>query len=224
MAIIYAMSDIHGCIQAFEEALSLIDFSNDNMLILCGDYIHGPDSYGVLKKIMELEHKYGCEKIVVLVGNHEDMAMDGRWSIGDEKNDYDDEDHDAEDDKYLSWMQNLPRFYATDHQIFVHAGIDEEAEDLWQWGTDDFTFTEKYPADTGHFYMDIIAGHIGTATISGDPRYHDIYFDGESHYYIDGTVLDSGIIPVLKVDTESNKYYRVTEAGDWLILPYDEEN
>ena len=72
--------------------------------------------------------------------------------------------------------------------------------------------------------MDIIAGHIGTSEISGDPRYHDIYFDGKSHYYIDGTVLDSGVIPVLMVDTETNKYYRVTEAGNWIILPYDEEN
>ena len=57
--------------------------------------------------------------------------------------------------------------------IFVHAGIDEEAEDLWEWGTDDYTFTEKYPAQTGRFYNDmkIIAGHIGTAQISGDPRF-----------------------------------------------------
>lgn len=65
---------------------------------------------------------------------------------------------------------------------------------------------------------------VGTAEISGDPRYHDIYYDGESHYYIDGTVLDSGMIPVLMVDTETDKYYRVTETGQWLILPYDEEN
>lgn len=27
----------------------------------------------------------------------------------------------------------------------------EEAEDLWELGTDDYTFTEKYPAETGHF-------------------------------------------------------------------------
>ena len=53
---IYAMSDIHGCLVEFEEALSLVDLSKDNKLILLGDYIHGgPDSYGVLKRIMELE-------------------------------------------------------------------------------------------------------------------------------------------------------------------------
>lgn len=70
--------------------------------------------------------------------------------------------------------------------------------------------------------MDIIAGHIGTAVISGDPGFHDIYFDGDSHYYIDGTVPDSGVIPVLMADTEKDKYYQVSEGGAWYILPYDE--
>ena len=50
------MSDIHG----FLDALSLVDLDDkNNMLILCGDYIHGgSDSYGVLEKIMELKKKY----------------------------------------------------------------------------------------------------------------------------------------------------------------------
>lgn len=222
---IYALGDIHGCLLQFEEALSRIDLSGDNKLVLLGDYIHGgPDPYGVLDKVMELEKKYGTDKVIALAGNHEDMAMDGRWSISASRDGDDYDDNDVKDDKYLLWMQNLRRYFATEHQIFCHAGIEEEAEDLWEWGTDDYTFTEKYPAQTGHFIKDIIAGHIGTAVISGDPSFHDIYYDGESHYYIDGTVLDSGVIPVIKVDTTKNKYYRVTETGDWLILPYEEEN
>lgn len=48
---IFAMSDIHDCLQEFEAALELVDLSGDNKLILLGDYIHsGADSYGVLKK------------------------------------------------------------------------------------------------------------------------------------------------------------------------------
>lgn len=225
MGYIYAMSDIHGCLDAFEYALSLIDLSGDNKIVLWGDYVHGPDSYGVLKKIMHLQNKYGTDKVIALIGNHEDMVCDGRWPIGGigDENDY---TREAEEDLYIAWMQGLPRYYVEGNTIFVHAGIDEEAEDLWEWGTDDFSFTEKYPAQTGRFYgkMVIVAGHIGTAEISGNPRFHDIYFDGESHYYIDGTVLDSGVIPVMKIDTKNSKYYRVTETGDWLILPYDEEN
>ena len=219
---IYAMSDIHGCLVEFEEALSLVDLSKDNKLILLGDYIHGgPDSYGVLKRIMELEKNYGRDKVIVLTGNHEDMVLDGRWPISST---YDNENcKDYEEDYYLSWLQTLRRYYATEHQIFCHAGINEEAGDMWNLGTDDYTYIEKYPAETGHFYMDIIAGHIGTSVISENPYFHDIFYDGESHYYIDGTVLDSGIIPVIKVDIEKNKYYHVTKNGDWLITPYDEE-
>ena len=225
MSKIYAMSDIHGCLMEFEEALSLVDLTGDNKLVLLGDYIHGgPDPFGVLKRVMQLERKYETEKVIVLAGNHEDMAMEGSWPISSDKNgeDYDDPDNDN-DEPYLLWMQKLRRYYADDHRIFCHAGIDEEAGDLWELGTDDYTFTGKYPAETGHFYMDIIAGHVGTAEVSGDPRFHDIYFDGESHYYIDGTVLDSGVIPVLMVDTETNKYYQVSESGAWPILPYGEE-
>ena len=57
MSYIYAMSDIHGCLDAFEYALSLVDFSGDNKLIFLGDYIHGPDSYGVLKKVRQLQNR-----------------------------------------------------------------------------------------------------------------------------------------------------------------------
>ena len=225
MSYIYAMSDIHGCLDAFEYALSLVDFSGDNKLVLLGDYIHGPDDYGVLNKIMQLQKDYGSNQIIALLGNHEDMACDGRWPIGgnDGVAAY---NHAKEDAAYLMWMQKLPRYYSEGNTIFVHAGIDEEAEDLWKWGTDDYTFTEKYPAQTGRFYNDmkIVAGHIGTAEISGNPGFHDIYFDGESHYYIDGSVLESGIIPVIKIDTEDDKYYRVTDAGECLIFPCGEED
>ncbi len=216
---VYAMSDIHGCLEAFNEALQLVDLSGDNKLVLLGDYIHGgQDNYGTLDRIIEMERSYGTDKIIVLAGNHEDMACDGRWPIGEDDN----------DDRYISWMLKLRRYYVEGNTIFVHAGVDEEAEDLWEWGTDEYTMVEKYPAQTGKFIcgdkdIKIVAGHIGTATIAGDSTFHDIYYDGESHYYIDGTVLDSGVIPVLKVDVENQKYYRVTDSGDMLIQPYDEE-
>lgn len=76
---IFCISDIHGCLAAFQAALELVDLSGDNRLVLLGDYIHGgPDPYGVMDAIMALEQRYGPEKVVVLIGNHEDMALDGR--------------------------------------------------------------------------------------------------------------------------------------------------
>lgn len=220
---IFCISDIHGCLAAFQAALELVDLSGDNRLVLLGDYIHGgPDPYGVLDTIMALEQRYGPEKVIVLIGNHEDMALDGRWPIA--RDSCVDEDADMDEERYLLWMARLRRCYATEKQIFVHAGIDEEAGEFWE-ETDDYTLTEKYPAELGTFggNMDIIAGHIGTAEITGDPRFHDIYWDGQSHYYIDGTVLESGELPVLMIDTETDQYYQVRESGAWPIFPYGEE-
>ncbi len=213
---IYAMSDIHGCFDAFESALSLIDLSGDNKLILLGDYIDGKDNYSVLNKIMCLQTQYGIEKIIALLGNHEEFVIDGFSSIDSSGKIFE------SDKKYVDWMKNLPRYYETDKQIFCHAGICEEAEDFWKWSTDDYVFTSKFPAQFGEFYKDIIAGHIGTSGISGDSSFHDIYFDGKSHFYIDGTTLESGFIPILMYDTEKEKYYSIKDDGAWFIFPYGE--
>lgn len=230
---IYCMSDIHGCLEAFEQALLLVmeELKNDSaMLLLLGDYIHGgPDNKGVLDKIINLQQTYGSDKVVALMGNHEEFVLMGDSTINHLIRSSDEQyfNDDEEEDKYIWWMENLPRYYTEGNTIFVHAGIDEEAGDLWEWGTGEEVFVGKYPAEIGRIEglnMKVVAGHVGTAEIAGDPRFHDIYYDGESHYYIDGTVLDSGVIPVLLVDTEADKYYRVTESGNWLILPYDEEN
>ena len=219
---IFAMSDLHGDIAAFEYALSLIDLTSDDVkLVLLGDYIHGgSDSYAVLDKIRELESKYGKDKIIALKGNHEDMAMWGNWPIN---NTFYDMDMDLE---YLSWLSELPLYYVQGKTIFVHAGIDEDAGEYWESCTGENTFLWKYPAETGKIEsldMKVVAGHVGTYEISGNPNFHDIYFDGKSHYYIDGTVRKSGVIPVLMVNTETDKYYRVTESGYWIIEPYEEE-
>lgn len=228
---IYCISDIHGCLAAFEASLELVDFSGENKLLLLGDYIHGgEDNYGVLDRIISLQRRFGTEKVIALRGNHEDMAIEGSWRISEHKSEHRwdiNYEEDDREDEYLSWMEDLPYYYTEGRTIFCHAGIDEEAEDSWESSTDESTFVWKYPAQTGKFYcgdidMKIVAGHVYTSEISGDPRFHDIFFDGKSHYYIDGDVLDSGEIPVLAVDTVNDKYYRVTDSGLWIVEPYDE--
>ena len=231
---VYSISDIHGCLSEFEEALTLVLehlSESDTMLVLLGDYIHGgADNRGVLDRIMSLQQRYGSDKVVTLLGNHDEWVLNGTDSIDytakayAQSNDY--EYDDNHDDRYIQWLETLPRYYVEGNTIFVHAGIDEEAGDMWEWETSDDVFTSKYPAETGKIQgldMKVVAGHVGTAEISGDPGFHDIFFDGQSHYYIDGTVLDSGVIPVLMVDTETDEYFQVTEAGKWLITPYGED-
>lgn len=226
---VYAMSDIHGYIQEFEAALANVDLSGENILVLLGDYIHGPDSYLVLDRIIELQEKYGPEKVVALLGNHEEMALWGTKSIAEDFFGFTENYNETKEDEYLSWMSNLPLYHVVENAIFVHAGIDEEAavEGDWEWGTGEHFFTSKFPAEIGqiaNFDMKIVAGHVSTNTISSDPRFFDIFYDGGSHYYIDGCVQKSGEIPLLMYDTESDNFYRVTDNSHWLILPYDEKN
>lgn len=112
----------------------------------------------------------------------------------------------------IRWLRGLPYFYETDKQIFVHAGVDEEAGEYWQFGTPESTFVGKFPASKGHFLKDVIAGHIGTYSVSGDRDFHDIFWDGASHYYIDGTVYVSGRLPVLMYDEETGKYTSLSSS------------
>ena len=227
---IYCMSDIHGCLAAFEEALDLFKEhleEKDTRLLLLGDYIHGgEDSYGVLDKIMAMQQECGYDKVIALMGNHEEFVLYGESTINRMiRNMCDDQKYsDERDEPYIRWIENLPRYYVEGNTIFVHAGIEEDAGDLWDWATGDNIFTGKFPAQTGKIEgldKKVVAGHIGTSDIAGDSSFHDIYYDGASHYYIDGTVLKSRRIPVLMVDTKTDRYYRVTETGSWPVQPYD---
>lgn len=221
MSKIYCCSDVHGCMDEFEYALSIIlghlD-EPDTKLILMGDYIHGgSDSYAVLDRIIGLQREYG-EKVTALMGNHEKWVIEGFKGIDNGK-------YSDRDDKYISWLENLPLYYTEGNTVFVHAGIDEETGDEWEWETGEYLFTDKFPAETGYFStgQKIVAGHVYTSIIAGDKRYSEIYYDGLSHYYIDGDVLTNGNILILMVDTDTDTYYSVTENGCYEVLPYGEE-
>lgn len=108
--IYYCISDIHGCLFAFQNALDIITshLSEENTaLILLGDYIHGgKENAAVLDKIMELQNRYGSGKVIALLGNHEELVCEGMASV------------DAcgtgsgDDDRYVSWLRGLPRYHA----------------------------------------------------------------------------------------------------------------
>lgn len=70
----FAISDIHGCLNTFKEALNLINFNKKDKLILLGDYIdRGLYSKEVIDYILELI-KDGYN-VIPLKGNHEDFLL-----------------------------------------------------------------------------------------------------------------------------------------------------
>lgn len=244
MSYIYAMSDIHGELDAFKEALKNVNLSDgDNQLILLGDYIdRGSQSCATLYFIKDLSNKYP-KQVIVLRGNHEDMFLEQfEKNYLFTSNDYNEvQNYLSENElssiikKYdnfsslnaricniykemiclikskhnelINWLKTLPYYYETENQIYVHAGICEEDEDLWKHATSLEQFTWKYPAETGDFYKNIIAGHISSAEVANDINYlGKVFWDKKSHFYIDGSVNVSKIIPVLKYNIGTGRY------------------
>ena len=112
---------------------------------------------------------------------------------------------------FINWFKKRyrdKRYYETDTQIFVHAGIDEEAGKLWKDLTSSEMFTNKLPITTGGFFKDIVSGHVASWEVAKDKSYQGkIYFDGKNHYCIDGDVNHNKTIPVLCYDTITQKYH-----------------
>lgn len=246
---IYAMSDIHGCLQAFERALGGIDLEDgSSTLVLLGDYCdRGTDSLGVYRAIMGLQEQYSG-RVIALRGNHEEMLLEyvdaaddpdyaRAWMLADsnlatarsflasaefehirhllvlkrfvEAYRYTADRMEAEHGDVIGWIRKLPYYWESPFsQLYVHAGVDEEAgADWWKLGTPEEYFTAMPPDFAGrHFDLDIIAGHVDTETVSGIPGYRGIWFDGESHYYIDANVMRYGELAVLEYDSETGAY------------------
>ena len=240
MVKIYAISDIHGYLDEFIDALNKIDLSDkQSRLILLGDYIdNGSQSFQVISKIIELEKIYP-KQIITLFGNHEEWFYD--WLILDKPtasafpetiNSFFSTDElnyilksnpnnfesgvrneirtNAKFIPFINWFQKRyedNRYFETENQIFVHAGIDE-ANKLWKDLTSSEMFTNKFPITTGRFYKDIISGHIASWEVANNKSYlGKIYHDSKSHYFIDGDVKNSKTIPVICYDTITKKYY-----------------
>lgn len=109
----------------------------------------------------------------------------------------------------IQWLKKLPLYYETQNSIFVHAGVDEEAGEWWNIGTDDYTFLNKYPPTKGCFNKMIIAGHVSAKSVSGDCQWIGPYFDGQSHIYIDNSVSSSKELILLAVDDDKKAYYQM---------------
>ena len=70
-----AIGDIHGCSLALDALLDIVQPASSDLLITLGDYVHrGPDSLGVLDRLIEL-HAGG--RLIALCGNHEQMLLQG---------------------------------------------------------------------------------------------------------------------------------------------------
>ena len=74
---IYVMSDIHGCYDKYIEMLNLIDLKDKDTLYIIGDIIdRGNQNIAMIRDVMNRDN------VVLLMGNHEDMMVESKKSLG----------------------------------------------------------------------------------------------------------------------------------------------
>lgn len=144
------IGDLHGQLEQLEQLLdqlyALPDFSR-RWLVFLGDYVdRGPDSYGVIETILQLQKEH--RKVAAICGNH-DLAMasalgivpqtdDSRWAedwlkFYDAKETFEsyqanfpdlDDLYDAVPAEHQEFLANLPWCVEHPRLFFVHAGLD----------------------------------------------------------------------------------------------------
>jgi serine/threonine protein phosphatase 1 len=127
---IIAIGDVHGCSRALERLLEAIGPGSDDVFVPLGDYVdRGPDSRGVIERILELETSCTVRPIL---GNHEEMmrvVLDQHASPADwlryggvatlESYGFDG-DLRVVPDSHRDFLGRCLDYYETDGHFFVH--------------------------------------------------------------------------------------------------------
>jgi serine/threonine protein phosphatase 1 len=148
-----AIGDIHGCAGTLDVLLDRIDPSSDDHLLFIGDYIdRGPDSKGVIDRLLELQDEVEC---TFLRGNHESLMLGyldagafNLWRVNGGvstlqsyiENGF--SEIDIPED-HAEFVRNTKLYYETDDYFFVHAGLrpdlsvqenlEQEDEEVYLW-------------------------------------------------------------------------------------------
>ncbi|PWB80029.1 MAG: serine/threonine protein phosphatase [Candidatus Methylomirabilota bacterium] len=160
---IYAIGDIHGCLDPLRRLIAQIRLSETDEVIFLGDYIdRGPDSRGVMDYLLTLSGRY-----TFLMGNHERMFLD--FLQGKERALFLYNGGTATLDSYgglrqipaahLAFLDRLRLYHETPEYFFVHAGIRPEIPLQAQDERDLLWIREEFYAYAGRFPKTVVFGH-----------------------------------------------------------------
>jgi serine/threonine protein phosphatase 1 len=210
-----AIGDIHGCSTALGALLEAIRPRPEDRVVTLGDYINrGPDSRGVIERLIELENR---GRLVPLMGNHDQTLLDVRsgkypiywlldmggtatlasYSAG--------QDLDLIPDEHYDFLRRCLDYFETDTHIFVHANyfpdipMDEQHVGMLRW--ESLRAMTPGPHDSG---KTVIAGHTsqknGEILDLGHVKVIDTYCYGGGWL----TALDVHTDEVWQADREGN--------------------
>ena len=160
---IYAIGDIHGCLDPLRRLMEKIRLSEADELVFIGDYIdRGPDSKGVIDYLLTLRGRY-----TFLMGNHERMFLDflkGKdrflflYNGGTETL----ESYGGVGKipaAHLDFLNRLLLYYETDDHLFVHGGIRPGIPIQEQDSKDLLWIREEFYAYPGRYPKTVVFGH-----------------------------------------------------------------
>ncbi|MBK1876082.1 metallophosphoesterase family protein [Pelagicoccus mobilis] len=209
---LWAIGDIHGHLTALEALIDELKFRKQDTVVVLGDMIdRGPDSYGVVEKLISLSKR---TKLVCLRGNHEIMlerAATDRSAVpywlsfggGETMDSYKAKSLDSIPEWHWDFFDRLLPYWESENEIFVHAGLNpdlelhEQSEEVLAW---EF-FTEPQPHRSGKRW---ICGH--SPQRDGIPAYLGFAT------CIDTSITDGGWLTCLDVNT--NTYWQSDECGN----------
>ena len=131
---LFAIGDIHGCRVALDALLGSLQLCDEDRLVFLGDYVdRGPDSRGVLERLIELE---ATGRHVFLRGNHEAWMLNARvnrkwlqswWEVGGMETiaSYDALTLKEIPEAHWAFLERTRLFFETQAHIFVHGASDE---------------------------------------------------------------------------------------------------
>lgn len=168
-----AVGDIHGCAATMNVLLDALELEPDDHLVFVGDYIdRGPDSKGVIDRLMELDQEYQC---TFLRGNHEalllgylDSGAFNLWRInGGIATLQSYVDNGMPDinipDHHADFARETKMYYETDDYLFVHAGLRADltiAENMEQCDEEVFLWEREHlEAETYAWEKTVVCGH-----------------------------------------------------------------
>lgn len=134
----YAISDIHGNNDKFNNLLDKLSLNKTDKLFLLGDYVdRGPDSKGVIDTIFNL--KNSGYNLTCLRGNHEQMMIDAvngfdidfwlRYGGKETLQSFGTELISDIPEIYINFINSLDYCSTHNNFILVHAGVNMRSEE-----------------------------------------------------------------------------------------------
>ncbi len=160
---IYAIGDIHGCLDPLRGLMDQLRLSEEDELVFVGDYVdRGPDSKGVIDYLLTLRGRY-----TFLMGNHERMFLD--FLQGKDRFLFLYNGGAATLESYgglgripaahLDFLNRLHLYYETEEHLFVHAGIRPGIPLQEQDPKDLLWIREEFYAYPGRYPKTVVFGH-----------------------------------------------------------------